>query len=220
MPSTSVEEVTAKLLTVVLRKFPWRFDTDPYRVLLSEMLLQRTTGSHAAKVYATVIAEYPNVAALASADERLLATGLAPLGLNKRASWIVRAAQHIVKHRDGAVPRAADDLLWIPFVGPYTAAAVRCFAFGEPEATIDVNVARVVIRLFGLQPTGMRLHTLREVHTVANRVLAERPQAAVHLNYAMIDVGGVRCRRRPRCNGCELRQLCAVGSARLSDPLG
>ncbi|HLB38639.1 MAG TPA: hypothetical protein VJL31_18865 [Gemmatimonadales bacterium] len=198
------------------RKLPWRATRDPYRVLVSEFMLQQTQASRVAEYYPRFLKRYPTVHDLAKAPPGRVREAWEGLGYYQRAENLHRLAQAVVKHYDGRVPDRPEVLRTLPGVGPYTAAAVATFAYERLEAPVDTNVARVLRRAFRprLQSGARGERTLREL---ARAVLPRRGQAAWEFNQALMDLGATVCRaRRPDCPRCPVRSACKTG--RLEQP--
>lgn len=174
---------------------PWRKTRDPYRILVSEFMLQQTQVERVLPKYRAFLKRFPNVRALASASPADAIREWQGLGYNSRAVRLKRIAEEVVARFGGAVPRDLESLRGLKGIGPYTAAALRAFAFDEDDAAIDTNVRRVVQRL-----------TLG----------SEEPQTLVprgrghDWNSAMMDLGATICTARaPKCAVCPLKTLCA-----------
>ncbi|HEX6262704.1 MAG TPA: A/G-specific adenine glycosylase [Actinomycetota bacterium] len=189
--------------------YPWRSRPTPYRVLVSEVMLQQTRASRVAPAFRAFLGRFPSVRALSAAplDEALRAWS--GLGYDRRAVWLHRAARTIVHEHGGRLPRDVEALRSLPGVGSYTAAAVASIAFGEPVPALDVNVERVVARC--------RLG--REAHEQAPgrvRAAAERwidREDPGSWNQALMDLGREVCRPTPRCAACPLAPGCAFRRA-------
>ena len=136
------------------RRLPWRAlpgeSADPYRVWLSEVMLQQTTVTAVAPYYAKFLARFPSVRALAAADIEDVRKLWAGLGYYARARHLHACAQAVVARHGGIFPAAQEDLLALPGIGPYTAAAVAAIAFGRPASPVDGNVERVIARLYAV----------------------------------------------------------------------
>lgn len=183
------------------RDFPWRReDASPFEVLVAEVLLVRKRAEEVAAVYRAVLDRYPDLEALSDADHDELADLLRPLGFqNRRADALVRIAR---KCRGGGIPRGEADLLELPFVGRYAASATRCFAFDEPVAIVDSNVARVYSRLHGVEEAPQS----DELWDLADDLL---PRQAREFNLALLDLGATICKAgAPQCRRCPLRDVC------------
>lgn len=179
------------------RPLPWRGETDPYRVLVSEVMLQQTQALRVAPHYERFLRRFPSVDVLARASAGDVLRAWENLGYNRRALNLWRTARAVVS--DGGFPQMVDGLRALPGVGPYTARAVASFAFGVEVAAADVNVRRVVARTHGLEG---------DVQSAADALV---PRGRVReWNQAMIDLGAEVCRaRNPRCAACPLRRMCA-----------
>jgi A/G-specific adenine glycosylase len=185
------------------RPLPWRGERDPYRVLVSEVMLQQTQAARVAKDYETFLARFPTVDALAAADPAAVLRAWGNLGYNRRALNLWRAAATIA---DRGWPRTIDGLRELPGIGPYTARAVASFAFDAEAGVVDANVRRVLSRVHGLAPD-------EDVQALADALVP--PGTAPRWNQAMIDLGAVVCRARdPQCAGCPIRSGCAWTSGR------
>ncbi|MFN2543672.1 MAG: MarR family transcriptional regulator [Actinomycetota bacterium] len=184
------------------RRYPWRLDRDPYRVLVSEVMLQQTQAPRVVPAFEAFLASFPDVRALASASRGAVLTGWGSLGYNRRAASLHAAAREIVERHDGRVPADTVELSALPGVGPYTAAAVASIAFGQRVAAIDTNVARVVSRA----RLGTDAATKAEVAAAAGSWIDRRDPGG--WNQAMMDLGRDVCRSRPRCEDCPLRRSC------------
>jgi A/G-specific adenine glycosylase len=190
-----------------IKRYPWRFTDDPYRVLVSEIMLQRTRADQVVPIYSRFLQFYPEVQALAQADEGELKELLRPLGLGWRVEKLRAAAVKIVQEHGGIVPRTKKELLSLPGVGQYIAGAILCFAYGMPEVLVDTNTVRITGRLFGLSVTesSRRSPEFRRLL----ELLLDRNDPRT-FNYALLDFGSDVCRaRRPICTGCPLSDLCS-----------
>jgi A/G-specific adenine glycosylase len=194
------------------RALPWRAKpgerADPYRVWLSEILLQQTTTSGAAPYFAKFLARWPNVAALAAAEIEEVMNAFAGLGYYSRARNLHAAAQAVAAA--GAFPSDEAALRALPGVGPYTAAAISAIAFGRPATPIDGNIARIVSRLAGFSApiAGNR----RAIEDFARKLTP--PSRAGDFAQALMDIGATICRpRAPACLVCPLRAGCRAAAS-------
>lgn len=192
------------------RSLPWRVPPgasppDPYRVWLSEVMLQQTTTAAVAPYFAKFLARWPTVAALAAADEGEVMAAWAGLGYYARARNLIACAKAVAA-AGGAFPTTEAELRKLPGLGAYTAAAIAAIAFGERAAVVDANVERVVTRLFAID---MPLPQARS----AIRVEVDRLTPAARpgdFAQAMMDLGATICTpRAPRCLLCPLAPHCA-----------
>ena len=189
------------------RAMPWRETTDPYRIWISEVMLQQTRVDQARPYYERFTDAFPTVEALAAArlDEVLLRWE--GLGYYSRARNLHRAAQQIAEDYGGRLPETYDAIRTLPGVGPYTAAAVLSIAFGKPHAVLDGNVARVLTRVFAIADDVKRTSTRRRLQTLADHLLfAEAPG---DFNQAVMELGATVCTpSAPSCPRCPLHDAC------------
>jgi A/G-specific adenine glycosylase len=193
------------------RELPWRRTRDPYRVLVSEIMLQQTTVATVRRAYPRFLERFPTLEALAAADEEEVLAAWSGLGYYQRARNLQRAARQI---REGGWPRNAEGLRRLPGIGPYTAAAVASIAFGEAVPVLDANAIRVVARWSGIAGDPRRAATRRRLAERARRLLD--PHDPGGSNQALMDLGSLVCRPRdPHCARCPLASGCrARGSGR------
>jgi A/G-specific adenine glycosylase len=186
-------------------RYPWRRSRpDPYRVLVSEVMLQQTQAARVVPVYRAFLRRFPSVPALAGADRGAVLRAWNGLGYNRRAVALHEAARAIVRDHRGMVPRHPDVLVSLPGVGPYTAAAVASIAYGLPVPALDTNIRRVVGRFaLGVEPWGVRESVLRG----AAERLVERAEPGMW-NQAVMDLGRDVCRPVPMCGSCPLAAGC------------
>ena len=189
---------------------PWRLTRDPYAVLLSEVMLQQTQVARVLPYYEAWMERWPTVAALAGASAGDTIREWGGLGYNRRAVFLHRTASTVMAD-NGRIPKNIDQLVRLPGIGPYTARAVACFAFGTRTTVADTNIARVMSRaLLGLAtpkgaPSIERERAARELLPLRN--------ARDH-NLALMDLGATVCTARaPGCNVCPLVTLCAWRAA-------
>lgn len=188
------------------RHLPWRDTRDPYAILVSEFMLQQTQVDRAAPRWQSWLLQFPTLAALAAAPRAAVIRAWTGMGYNLRAVRLHEIAQQAVERFGGQLPSTRADLLKLKGVGPYTAGAVACFAFGEPVAMVDTNVRRVLGRVFLGQPeTGVQMD--RQVLALAEAVLPT--DRAYAWNQALMDLGAQVCTAgRPACLVCPLVSLC------------
>jgi A/G-specific adenine glycosylase len=193
------------------RSLPWRATRDPYRVLVSEFMLQQTQASRVTEYYPRFLKRYPTVHDLAKAPPSRVREAWDGLGYYRRAVNLHRLAQVVVKQYGGRVPDRPEVLRTLPGVGPYTAAAVATFAYERLEAPVDTNVARVLRRAFRPRLRAGAGGTY-QLQALAYAVLPGRPKAAWEFNQALMDLGARVCKaRRPDCPRCPVRSSCKTG---------
>ncbi len=185
------------------RDLPWRVSRDPYRVWLSEIMLQQTRVAAVIEHYQEFLRRFPTVEKLAAAREASVLAAWSGLGYYRRARMLHAAAKVIVREQGGKFPASEEKLRTLPGVGRYTAAAIASIAFEEPVAVVDGNVERVLQRITGKRLAG------EELWTAANHLLdAKRPG---DFNQAMMELGAVVCTpRAPGCLTCPVVDLCAT----------
>ncbi len=193
------------------RSFPWRETDDPFRVLIAEVLLQRSRGSTVAVVYERLFARWPEAESLAKARGASIASVIRPLGLVRRAATLRSLAQEIV--RRGGVPSDVEDLRSLPGVGPYAAGATAAVAFGAKAHVVDGVTARVYRRYFGLDDDLPASNDRALWRVVAD---ATPSRSVNEWNWAVLDLAATVCLPRiPRCEVCPLRLHCAWSQARV-----
>jgi A/G-specific adenine glycosylase len=183
------------------RALPWRRTRDPYRILVSEVMLQQTQVERVIPKYREFLRRYPSIETLARAQVQEVREVWYPLGYNIRPVRLWAIANDVVSRYDGRIPDAVDRLLALKGIGPYTAGAVLAFAYGQRVPVVDTNVRRVLQRVF----YGRRVPD-RLLWRLAARLL---PRQAYDFNQALMDLGAVVCTARaPRCLACPLRDCC------------
>jgi A/G-specific adenine glycosylase len=186
------------------RAYPWRGEQDPYRVLVSEVMLQQTQAVRVIPHYLLFLRRFPTVNALASAPRSEVVRAWAGLGYNRRAVALSTTARVIVRDHGGSVPADPERLLQLPGVGPYTASAVASLAFGAAVPAVDTNVRRVVARArLGLEVGKARAGDVRDA---ARSWIDRRDPGA--WNQAIMDLGREICRPAPRCDPCPIARAC------------
>ena len=208
--ATSVAERNAALIEWYERShrdFPWRRTSDPYRILVSETMLQQTRVETVVPYYQRFLARFPDVRQLAAAESDEVLSLWSGLGYYSRARSLHRAAQLLVAEYDGVFPETAEALRELPGIGPYTAGAISAIAFDRPEAAVDGNVVRVLSRLFGIRGEVGRPAVRREIEAHA-LALAEGPHPGDQCQ-ALMELGALVCVPRvPRCLLCPLQTDC------------
>ena len=186
---------------------PWRQSRDPYRVWLSEIMLQQTQLETVKGYYLRFVAVYPTVQDLAAAPLDDVLKLWEGLGYYRRARNLHRAAQIVVQDMGGQFPQDAARLQSLPGVGQYTAGAVASIAFDQPAPVLDGNVIRVLARLYDLPDDVTRSATTRKLWELAEQLLpAQRPG---DYNQAIMELGQMICRpKQPACDTCPVRDHC------------
>jgi len=191
------------------RDLPWRKTRDPYRILVSEVMLQQTQVDRVIPYYAAFIERFPTPIELAEAPTSDVIKAWAGLGYNRRAVNLQRTARYLMSHANGEFPADVTALRQLPGIGPYTAGAIACFAFEQDAPFVDTNMRRVLHRVF----IGADVPT----PIVAERDLLQIAAAAVPVgegwtwNQGLIEFGALQCTaRRPACVVCPLQSDCAA----------
>lgn len=191
------------------REMPWKGEKNPYRVWMSEIILQQTRVEQGKAYYEKFISRYPDIAALATADDEEVLKLWEGLGYYSRCRNMISAAREIQNKFSGRFPDDINEILSLPGVGSYTAAAITSFAFDQPHAVLDGNVFRVLSRFFGLfspidAPAGRKIF-----EELSTDLLHNHPPALY--NQAIMDFGATICKpRRPLCAECPLAAKCVA----------
>jgi A/G-specific adenine glycosylase len=190
------------------RDLPWRRTRDPYKILVSEVMLQQTQVERVREYYGRFLRQYPTIQDLASANPGRVRDSWDGLGYYARARNLHAAARTVVREHRGRFPRDLEEVMALPGVGRYTAGAVLSFAYGEPAPILDTNVRRVLSRIFVRRRASRPAATERRLWALAETVIPDGDAWA--FNQALMDFGATVCTaRNPRCSGCPLRNLCA-----------
>jgi A/G-specific adenine glycosylase len=194
------------------RNLPWRETRDPYRIWLSEIILQQTRVAAVLDHYRIFLERFPNLEVLAAAREEAALAAWSGLGYYRRARMLYQCANELVQNHRGRFPQTAEALRALPGIGRYTAAAIASIAFGEPVAVVDGNVERVLRRL-----TGVDLATAQAWQHAQSLLAKSRPG---DFNQAMMELGATVCvPRQPRCLACPVQKWCVTqGEIPLSKP--
>ena len=198
------------------RTLPWRGEKDPYRVILSEIMLQQTQVQRVLEKYPLFLRRFPTMRSLARARRRDVVLAWRGMGYNGRAVRLHALAAVIVE-RGMRIPRDADALRSLPGIGKYTAHAILSAVHGLPVPLVDVNVRRLFSRVFWRMRSTGEMKSEAEIWEAAGSVLPRR--SVYEWNQALMDLGATICTaRRPRCPACPLGSLCASRGS-MSEPL-
>jgi A/G-specific adenine glycosylase len=190
------------------RDLPWRRTREPYRILVSEIMLQQTQVDRVIPKYREFLRRYPTIEDLADARAKDVRRLWYPLGYNIRPMRLHTIARETVARYGGRLPERDEDLRRLPGIGRYTAGAIRSFAYGQDAAVVDTNVRRVVGRVF---LGARRMRTLRGDAAWWNLTQALVPIGrAYDFNQAIMDFGATWCTpRKPKCPVCPMKTICA-----------
>lgn len=193
------------------RQLPWRDTRDPYRVLVSEAMLQQTQVSRVLEYYPQFLERFPTLGHLAAAPRKRVMESWQGLGYYARARNLHKLARHVTRNGDGgALPSHPDELRKLPGVGAYTAGAVASFAYERRTAAVDTNVSRVLARVFAPRLNPRRPRDLKRLWAIAEAVLPRTGKAAWTHNQALMELGALVCTARvKRCAHCPISDLCA-----------
>jgi A/G-specific adenine glycosylase len=185
------------------RPLPWRETRDPYRIWLSEIMLQQTRVAAVLDHYRIFLERFPSLPALAAASEDAVLAAWSGLGYYRRARMLHRCARQIIAQHSGRFPENSAALRNLPGIGRYTAAAIASIAFAEPVAVVDGNVERVLQRFTGIDLTPPQFWQNAQALLAASR--------PADFNQAMMELGAMVCvPREPRCAECPVRPWCAT----------
>lgn len=200
-----------------LRAFPWRLTHDPYTILMAEIMLHRTQVVQVVPVFHVFLERYPDISSLARASTEDLQAALSSLGLHWRVGLIYQMVQQIKDLFGLRIPHQKDDLLSLPGVSEYIAAAVRCFAWNAPEPIIDTNTVRITGRLFGLEVKDSSRRNSKFRNLIALMVDRDHPR---DFNYALLDLAHLVCLKRqaPLCQECPVQIFCCFGQDFIKRP--
>ena len=195
------------------RDLPWRRTRDPYRVLVSEAMLQQTQVSRVVAYYDRFLTRFPSLDALARAHPRAVRESWEGLGYYARARNL-----HALSRAVSELPRDPEQLRQLPGIGPYTAGAVASFAFERRAALVDTNVARVLRRVFAPRADFCTARGQRRLWTIAEAVLPVTGRATWTHNQAIMELGALVCTARvAKCGVCPVRGFCkSAGKQRLA----
>ncbi|GJM45146.1 MAG: A/G-specific adenine glycosylase [Gemmatimonadota bacterium] len=191
------------------RDLPWRRDPSPYRVWVSEIMLQQTRVDTVLRYFDRFLERFPSVEALAAAGEEAVLEAWSGLGYYRRARNLHAGAQVVVEVHGGEFPRDEAGALSIPGIGRYTAGAVRSIAYGERAPILDGNVQRVLSRVFGVEGDPQRVPASRTLWELAAAVVGAGDPSEV--NQAQMELGALVCTPRdPACGACPLNGSCVA----------
>jgi A/G-specific adenine glycosylase len=200
------------------RDLPWRRNKDPYRIWLSEIMLQQTRVAAVIPFYERFLEHFPTITALAAAPEAEVLRLWAGLGYYSRARNLQSAAKKIVAEHGGEFPRTAERVLALPGIGSYTAAAILSIAFGERHAVLDGNVARVIARLDAVHGDLRESARWQSLQATASALLD--PDAPSDWNQAMMELGAMICTpKSPQCLLCPVAEFCRARQLGLTEAI-
>ncbi|HMO61380.1 MAG TPA: A/G-specific adenine glycosylase [Ferruginibacter sp.] len=202
-----VQQLLKWHLKVNDRQMPWKGEKDPYKIWLSEIILQQTRVEQGLAYYNRFIQAYPTIQRLASASEQEVYKLWEGLGYYSRCKNLIHTAKFITMELEGKFPATYEELLRLKGVGAYTAAAIASFAFGLPHAVVDGNVFRVLARYFNID-TAIDSSEGKKLFAEMANLLLDKKQPGIY-NQAIMDFGAIVCTPRlPQCAQCSLNKSC------------
>ena len=190
------------------REMPWKNEKDPYKIWISEIILQQTRVNQGLEYYKRFIAKYPTVKALAAATETEVFKMWEGLGYYTRCRNIIASAKYISEDLSGIFPDTYNDILQLKGVGSYTASAIASFAYNLPHAVLDGNVFRVLARFFGINIPIDHPEGKKHFGDLANKLLDKKNPGTY--NQAIMDFGATICKPLPLCDICPLNNRCVA----------
>ena len=200
------------------RSMPWKFEKDPYKIWLSEIMLQQTRVEQGLDYYLKFLKAYPTIKDLAKSPENKLFKMWEGLGYYSRCKNLHATAKKISAERDGIFPQTHAEILSLKGVGPYTAAAIASFAFDLPYAVVDGNVMRVLTRFFGIEIPIDTIEGKKQITNLAQQLLPKNQSAS--FNQAIMDFGATICKpKNPTCTACVMQKNCIAYNQNLVEAL-
>lgn len=189
------------------RDLPWKTDKNPYKIWLSEIILQQTRVAQGTPYYLKFVKAYPSISHLAKAKEDEVLKLWQGLGYYSRAKNLMKTAKVIVDKYDGQFPKHYKDILALPGIGPYTAAAISSFAYDQPYSVVDGNVIRVISRIFGVTEASDSKEGLNKISKITQAAMLHDEPA--DYNQAIMDFGATHCMpKQPLCDQCKMQSIC------------
>ncbi len=191
------------------RDLPWRHTRNPYKILVSEILLHQTTVRSVLPVYRDFLERFPTVELCAEGPLSAIKEITDPLGYKVRGSWLYKIASTVMEQCEGVFPDTVEGLLALPGVGRYTAGAILSFAFEEDAPILDTNVNRLLGRFFSIDYKDNHAQTRHELWALAEAIIP--PGKGAEFNQALMDMGALVCTaRKPLCIICPINEGCAM----------
>lgn len=190
-----------------MREFPWRRTSDPYRILIAEMMLHRTRADQVAKIFDEFVGKYPDFRSICMTGENELLGDLSSLGLRWRVRNISELSCKITQKYGGKIPLKKEELVKLPGIGEYTASAFLCFSINRSEPLLDTNTVRVLGRVFGL-PVSDTSRRSQKFRTLMIGIL-EAGGSCREFSFSLIDFADAVCRpAEPDCENCPVSDIC------------
>lgn len=197
---------------------PWRDSGDPYKIWISEIMLQQTRVDQAWPYFERFISRFPTVYELAEANQQQVLKAWEGLGYYSRARNLHAASKMIVEEFDGKLPEEYDEIIKLKGIGPYTAAAITSIAFGKPNAVVDGNVIRVITRYFGIEEDVRSIRTVKQVQEHVNELISHEEPAS--FNQGLMEIGSLVCKpSNPDCLNCPIQTGCVATKIAKTDSI-
>jgi A/G-specific adenine glycosylase len=200
------------------RELPWRETKDPYKIWLSEIILQQTRVDQGLSYYFDFVNSFPTIRSLAKASEDKIMKKWQGLGYYSRARNLHKTAKIIAKDYNGIFPSDFSSLKKLKGIGDYTAAAISSFAFNKPNAVVDGNVLRVISRIFGIKQAVDIPATKNKIFTIVSELISHKEPGL--FNQAIMEFGALQCTiKNPNCEDCCFNNICYAYSNNIVDQL-
>lgn len=186
------------------RDFPWRKTTQPYHILIAELMLQKTQATSVFKVYETFLKKFPTIKTIHKTEQAVLERELMDLGLYKRRARDLKKIAEELYEKE--IPQTKDELLKLPGIGNYMTNAILCFAFEKKIPIVDANVGRIISRFFNLEVKSAPSRD-KQLFSFLEELI---PDNARDFNFALLDFGALVCKaQNPSCEECPIRSECS-----------
>lgn len=187
---------------------PWKNEKDPYKVWISEIILQQTRVNQGWDYYTRFVNRFPNISSLANADDDEIYKMWEGLGYYNRCKNLIHTARHINQNLNGSFPDSYTEIRNLKGIGDYTASAIASFCFGLPHAVVDGNVLRVLARIFSMKLPVDTVAGKKQFQKLAAELLDKKNPAV--FNQAIMDFGSTVCKPVPACGLCDLQRICSA----------
>ncbi len=190
------------------RDLPWRRTRDPYKILVSEIMLQQTNVDIVIPIYKKFLQQFPTIQILAQSSIQDVKKITDELGYKRRGEYLHKIAKEITYEKNGQFPSSLDELLVLKGVGRYTAGAILSFAFEKPGVIVDVNVERVLARIFGLWGWEKNIKFEKEIWKLSKTMIKNGTNVWT-INQSILDLGSMICiAQKPKCPICPMVEIC------------
>ncbi len=209
MPQPALHRLLLPWYRKNARSLPWRETSDPYKIWISEIMLQQTQVQTVIPYYEKWLKRFPDISSLAKAPEAEVMKHWAGLGYYRRARMIHKASRLILENNGGKFPSEPEKILELPGIGRYTAGAISSIAFGLKQPILDGNVIRILTRIFGIGDDITKPKTIEKLWKISESVLPEKNTG--DFNQAMMELGATVCSpQSPNCGKCPALKICAA----------